>query len=323
MSPTSTHSFDPSASYAPRAQFALAAAKSGLLNESSLPSSVTTSTVTAKYRVKGVASPRQKVWPTQRSCTMTCREVDEGIVTGLTPEAAEHVAGCEHCRRLVRMFDENRQASPLSTDQMERIEAAMLESLTLVRPLAPARAFLFAFALVSLAVVSVGSCLLGTDGWRALSIFQRIAVLTPLATCAGLVAFSLVRLMAPGSKHIISPTLLPVGVLLLLALVIAIVFHPQHESGFLLAGLVCLRTGLGCAVPAAVLFWLLLRRGAILSPTLTGATAGGLAGLVGLMMLEVRCPDLNVYHLLVWHWGVSLLAMLGGLAVGRLSNRRA
>jgi len=254
---------------------------------------------------------------------MTCRDMEEVIITSaLAPGAAEHIAGCERCRHLVWVFDESRQALPPSPDQMKRIEAAILRSLTPVQPLASPHAFFSAFALVFLAVVAMGSLLLGTDGWRALSIFQRIAVFSPLAACAGLLALSLVRLMAPGSKHVISPTRLSIGFLPLLALIIATVFHSQEESGFVATGLVCLRTGLSCATPAAVLFWLLLRRGAILSPGLTGAVAGGLAGLVGLMVLEVRCPNLSGYHILVWHWGVALLALLGGLALCRLSNRR-
>ena len=109
--------------------------------------------------------------------------------------------------------------------------------------------------------------------------------------------------------------------MLLLALIIVIVFDSREEPSFVSAGLTCLRTGLTFAVPAAVLFWLLLRRGAILSPGLTGTIAGGLAGLVGWMVLDVRCPNLNLYHILAWHWGAALLAMLGGLALGRLSNR--
>ncbi len=155
-----------------------------------------------------------------------------------------------------------------------------------------------------------------------LNIFQKIVVFLPMAAGAGLLALSLVRLMAPGSKHAVSPARSSIGVLLSLALVIATVFPSQGESGFVPAGLRCLRTGLACAVPAAVLFWSLLRRGAILSPGLTGTIAGGLAGLVGLMVLEVRCPNLGLYHILVWHWGLTLLAMLGGLALGGLWNRR-
>jgi hypothetical protein len=190
-----------------------------------------------------------------------------------------------------------------------------------VRPLGSQRALFSAFALIFLAVVGGGSLLLGTDGWRALGVLQRIAVFAPAAACAGLLALSLVRLMAPGSEHFISPTRLAIAVLPLLALIIVIVFHSRDESGFVSAGLACLRIGLICAVPGAVLFWLLLRRGAILSPCLTGTIAGGLAGLAGLMVLEVQCLNLNLFHILAWHWGVALLAILGGLALGHLSNR--
>jgi len=253
---------------------------------------------------------------------MTCREMEEVIITSaLAPDAAEHVAECEHCRHLVWLFGESSQASPPSADQMKRIEAAILRGLTPVQPLASQRALFFAFALVFLAVVAGESLLLGTDGWRALSVLQRIAVFAPAAACAGLLALSLVRLMAPGSRLVISSTRSSIGVLPLLALIIVIVFQSREESGFVSAGLTCLRTGLTCAVPGAVLFWLLLRRGAILSPGLTGTIAGGLAGLVGWMVLEVRCPNLNLYHILAWHWGAALVAMLGGLALGRLSNR--
>jgi hypothetical protein len=254
---------------------------------------------------------------------MTCRDMEEVMISSaLAPDAAEHVAGCKRCRHLLRVFDQSPQASPPSAGQMKRIEAAILRSLAPVQPLASPPAFFSAFALVILTMVVLGSLLLGTDGWRALNIFQRMAVFSPLAACACLLVLSLVQLMAPGSEHIISPTRLSIGVLPLLALIIATLFPSQEESSFVSVGLMCLRTGFSCAIPAAVLFWLLLRRGAILSVGLTGAIAGGLAGLVGLIVLEVRCPNLNGYHILVWHWGVALLAMLSGLALGRLSNRR-
>jgi hypothetical protein len=67
--------------------------------------------------------------------------------------------------------------------------------------------------------------------------------------------------------------------------------------------------------------WLVLRHGAILSPKLTAATAGGFAGLIGLTVLEVHCPILNRYHILIWHMGVVLLSMLGGLSLGAAWER--
>jgi hypothetical protein len=259
---------------------------------------------------------------------MTCHEIDGVIISYSTtreiaPEAAEHISQCENCRRLVWIVGESRAVSSPPSDQTKRITAAMIGNLNPVRPLAPARVFIFAFALAYLTAVALGSWLSGANGWRVLSTFQKGAIFAPLAVCAGLLAWTLVRLMVPGSKHIIPPVLSSIGVLLLLVLVIATVFHRQQESGFVSPGLQCLKTGAAFAVPAAVLFWLLLRRGAILSPGLTGATAGGLAGLVGLSVLEVRCPNLSSYHILVWHWGVALLATLGGFALGRLLSRRA
>ena len=53
-------------------------------------------------------------------------------------------------------------------------------------------------------------------------------------------------------------------------------------------------------------------RGATLFPKLIGTVAGGLAGLVGLRVLEINRPNLNVFHILVWHWGVVLISSLAG-----------
>jgi hypothetical protein len=101
---------------------------------------------------------------------MTCREMEGVILTSaLAPEAAEHVAGCERCRRLVWIFDESHHASAPSVDQMKRIEAGILRSLTPVQQLASPLAFFSTFALVFLAVVAVGLLLVGTDGWQDLS----------------------------------------------------------------------------------------------------------------------------------------------------------
>jgi hypothetical protein len=69
-------------------------------------------------------------------------------------------------------------------------------------------------------------------------------------------------------------------------------------------------------MPAAFLLWFILRRGAILYPTLVGAIAGGLAGLAGMSVLEINCANLNVFHILVWHGGVVTLSSLAGALLG-------
>ena len=159
---------------------------------------------------------------------MTCREMDWIITSsspssGFPPEAAEHIAECDRCWRLVGILDENCPSSLPSGIQLERIAATLSKDLAPVQPLARARVFLVGLALVFLVSVALGSWLLGTNGWRQLGTVQKIAVLVPQSACAGLLASSLVRLMVPGSTHPISPTLLPVGVLSLL--VVAIHLH--------------------------------------------------------------------------------------------------
>ena len=252
---------------------------------------------------------------------MTCREMDTviGSHSGdstLPPEAARHVAECEGCRLLVSAFDTAHNGLVPSAGRLKQIQTAMIEGLRPVRPLASSRVFLLAFMLISVAVVAIGSSLLGMNGWDALGSIQRITVFTALTASAILLAISVVRQMTPGGKHSISPTLLPIGILTLLILVIAAVFQVRHESAFVPDGLACLRSGLTYSIPAALLFWVLLSRGAVLYPKLMGAAAGGFAGLIGLSVLEVECSNLNVYHILVWHWGVILLCSVGGLSLG-------
>jgi hypothetical protein len=82
-----------------------------------------------------------------------------------------------------------------------------------VRPLASSGLFLLAFMLVSLVVVAIGSLLLGVNGWNALSRVQRMTIFAGLTANVFQLVISVVRQMAPGGKHSISPRLLPIGIL--------------------------------------------------------------------------------------------------------------
>ena len=252
---------------------------------------------------------------------MTCREMD-GVIGShsgdltLPPEAAQHEVDCETCRLLLKALDKGPTSVGPPEVRLRQIQAAIKEDLRPVRPLASSGVFLLAFMLISVAVVAIGSLLLGVNGWNALSSIQRITIFTALTADAILLAVSVVRQMAPGGRHSISPRLLPIGILALLILVTGVTFHVRHESAFVPDGLACLRTGLRYSIPAALLFWALLSRGAVLYPKLTGAAAGGFAGLIGVSVLEVGCPNLDLYHILVWHLGVILLCAIGGLSLG-------
>ena len=215
-----------------------------------------------------------------------------------------------------------RPVPPPPPDRVKQIEAAVLGDLKPVRPLAPQSAYLAGFAGIFVAVCCAGGFIAGQFGWRALSDFQRIAVFVPLVAATAFLVFSLVRQMAPGAKYTHSSAWFAWGLFALLLVSMAVVFQPVHEPAFVQQGLPCFRMGLEFAIPAAFLFALLLLRGAALSPALTGATAGGLAGLAGLAVLEIRCPNLNVYHIVVWHVSVVLVCIIGGIVLSSVTFRR-
>jgi hypothetical protein len=202
---------------------------------------------------------------------------------------------------------------PLPPDRLKQIEAALIADLKPVRPLASTGAYLVACAAIIVAICIAGRLIAGDQGWRALSVLQKVAVFAPLAVLTTLLAFSVVRLMRPASTHARSSASLSVGLFVVLLLIMAQVFQPAQESAFVRHGLVCFQIGMLFAIPAAFVFALLLRRGAALSPVLTGAAAGGLAGLVGLTVLEIHCPNLNLYHIVIWHVSVTLVCVVAGL----------
>ena len=252
---------------------------------------------------------------------MKCREVEEALVVSNTKGADSlmhsvqaHIEECKRCREFARIVEWPAADAHIDSSQIEGLQKTIVAGLRPVRPLPSSWVFLAAFALIFGALTYVGVLHLGAYGWFVLMPVQRIAVFTTLAASTSLLAFSLVRQMVPGQKSLFRPGLLPVGVLVMLCLVVASVFQVRTDL-FLRNGKACLEAGVPYAIPAAVVFWLILRRGAILSPRVVGAISGTLAGLVSTTVLEVHCPNLNVWHILVWHVGIALLGLIAGLLV--------
>jgi hypothetical protein len=105
--------------------------------------------------------------------------------------------------------------------------------------------------------------------------------------------------------------------------VFALVFSDYQTDHFIVAGLACLLTGLLIAIPAALLGWALLRRGYAVNPTAAGLAGGTLAGLCGLVMLELHCANFQALHVLVWHTAVVPVSAAAGALVGSVIGRYA
>jgi hypothetical protein len=249
---------------------------------------------------------------------MNCKDVARALSeeSRLPLEAQDHMRSCNSCQELVRSLDSLVPVDPPSPATLRQIAEGMATNLCPVRPVAPARYFLGAFVGIFVSIVALSVYRMGALAIAVMTPFQAAAILSTLAISTGLLASSLVHQMVPGSRHGISPRLLPVGITISLIIAIAVLFQSQRERDFWGNAWACVRAGTAIGVLAAAAFWLVLRRGAILSPSMTGAATGLLAGLVGTSVLETHCPNLDAWHILVSHAGVAILCALVGLLTG-------
>ena len=249
---------------------------------------------------------------------MNCKDVARTLSeeSRLSFQAQDHLRICNRCQELVRLLNSSVPVDPPSPATLRQIAEGMATNLRPVRPVAPTPYFFGAFVGIFVSIVALGVYRMGAFAIAVMTPLQTAAILNVLAISTGLLAYSLVHQMVPGSRHRIPPRLLPVGITISLAIAIAVLFQFQHERSFWGNALACIRAGTPIGFMAAVPFWLVLRRGAILSPGVTGAATGLLAGLVGTSVLEIHCPNLDARHILVSHLGVAMLCALVGLAIG-------
>jgi len=200
---------------------------------------------------------------------------------------------------------------------VERISGAIGSSLRPVRPLPRPWVLVSALILACAAVAIGGAARLGFNGIRALSALEIAPIFSALGILTGLAAMLSAAEMAPGSRLLLSPAHLMVLASLALAAIFALLFHDYRMDGFAPQGIRCLATGLLHAIPAGLLGWLVLRRGFAVDPAAAGLAAGSLAGLTGVIVLELHCPNFRVMHVVVWHTAVIPLSALAGALLAR------
>lgn len=249
------------------------------------------------------------------SCSDFDTILDRVAEDALSPEAAAHVESCGRCRRL---WGALRAVPGTVTDVPEgiqqRIAAYLNARLKPVSPM-PARAVTVAALLGAFAVVLLAFVLLG--GGRALtamSATQVIALGAVTLAAAWAAALSASREIVPGEAAPPRRLMPALAAALLLSALALFPWHP--EKRFVDHGVRCLLSALTIALPAAGLFWLVLRRGYALAPGRLGAILGLLAGLSGFMIVQSSCPLLEAAHISVWHAGALGVGAFAGFAGG-------
>lgn len=258
-----------------------------------------------------------------------CRQIDEildtcrrGPTAPLPARAAEHLKECERCRKLVELFETGGPEIEVSPGLRSRIEQALGKTLVPVKPLPPARLFALMFIAVFGLIVLGVAVFQGVPVLRVMTFWQFAAVLAILVAGAVGLGVSLSRQMTPGARIWARPGALVVAVIAGLMLAVALLFPWRLDAAFVGKGLRCSPHGLVFALPSGVVFWLILRCGAMLSPALVGASAGLLAGLVGATVLHFQCTMIGAPHVAVWHMGVPVASALAGFLLGKFAGQR-
>jgi hypothetical protein len=205
---------------------------------------------------------------------------------------------------------------------LDRVAASIAPSLRPVRPLPPPWVLTGGLALICAAVALAGAARLGFYGIQKLSGWERALIFPALGVLIWLGAAAAACEMIPGSRRRIAPaTLLGAACLALLA-VFAILFHDYQTGHFVSQGIKCLTAGLLHAAPAALVSWLLLRRGFAVNPVAAGLVAGTLAGLAGVTMLELHCVNFEAPHVMLWHTAVIPVSAAAGALLGWAARAR-
>ena len=214
-------------------------------------------------------------------------------------------------------------APAVSPALLESIADSIKPSMRPVRPMPPAWLLTAGLILIAAAVALAGAARAGFYGIERLTALERILIFPALVLLLWASAAEFVASKGPGSRRRIHPgVLLAISCLALMG-VFAGVFRDYHTTHFVSAGIACLVAGLVHAIPVALLSWLLLRRGFAVNPVAAGAVAGTLAGLAGVTMLELHCPNFQVLHVLVWHTAVVPVAGAAGALLAWALQMRA
>lgn len=232
----------------------------------------------------------------------------------------EKRSGTEYSPEMDRLL----RAAPvpeISFEVRERICSRLKSSLAPVRPLASMPVLVLRFIAAFLALAGALIAVMGAQGFAMLQTGQAAGVVVLLTAGVILFSLSLAWQMAPGSLPRLPEREMVGAVACGFLAVAALLFPWQRSNDFVAEGWPCGVSGLAFAVPAAIVFVLLMRRGAPSYSGILGGTLGAMAGLLGVTVLEFRCTYQNAPHVLVWHGGSLVVSIAAGVAIAWRAGR--
>jgi hypothetical protein len=254
---------------------------------------------------------------------LTCKQTDEFLDAQMgrspvpVPAALQmHLDACERCRRLFATLSAEihipSDAGPVS----RQIASRLTQGLTPVKPLCSTPVSAVRLITVFLLITATLLGGMGISAARAMTTLQLGAML--LVGAAGILALalSLSWQIAPGARHCCRPVYLLTGLLSVTVLCFLVLFPWSETAPGFAGGWHCARSGIALAIPAGILLWFTIRRGEPLALPTLGASVGGAAALVAVLILQFNCPQQEAMHLTVWHAGI----LVAGIGLGTLAG---
>ena len=250
---------------------------------------------------------------------MTCQDVVSYLAEGggLSAEVERHLAECDSCRRLSELAD----SSEVSPETQSAIQATIKGSLEPVRPIPSRRILVLGFLAIFGVVSAAFAAYQGAHGAATMTWPQLAGVLAAIVITAILTSFSLSAGMVPGERAPASPLKLAIGSGLGLLVLAAALYPWQSGAGWTAMSWHCFSSGFVVSITPAVLVVLLLSCGAPQSWGAIGASAGLLAGLVGLATVHLGCTMQSAAHVATGHVMIPLACALAGFCLARVLPR--
>lgn len=228
-----------------------------------------------------------------------------------------HLGQCATCRALWEFLTGKIDAEDLPPELQSKFDSLVLSDLEPVKPVPSAGVLALLFGAVFVALSAAFILMSGASGAQAQSSLQLGAVLGVVCIAATALAVWLSREMIPGSKCFISPASLFTIICAGLFLAVLGFFEWQQENALFAHGWQCFRAGVLTTVPASALLILVLNRGAVLSFAVVGAGAGLMAGLVGVVTVQLGCTMASAPHIMVGHLTIPLVSAAVGYFIGK------
>jgi len=201
------------------------------------------------------------------------------------------------------------------------VQGLLRSSLTSVKPLPSQSRLVLVFLAVFVACASGLIALMDKAGFHLMTKVQMSWMGAILAGGGFLFSLALAWRMVPASRQGFQIrfvlTLSAVGIIG----GIALLFPWRTSSSFISEGRPCAVMELMIAIPAAVIFWLLARRGALVASAGLGATLTGLAAFLALTPLQTQCMFQQAPHLLVLHGATAAIMVGFGALIGECLGR--